>query len=341
MDRRLILAVAGSGKTTYLINRLDLVHRFLIVTYTDNNLAHLRKSIIDKFGYEPANITLLSFFQFLFRVCFRPFLKDEYKASGMTWTLPPDWTRYKKGRIHYVSSSDLLYHNRISKLCLEICKDGIRERLEKFYDCFMIDEVQDLGGHDFNLVTAIIPHAIDCLFVGDFYQHTFETSLDGNVNSGLYKNLKAYKKKWKDVGVVVDESTLSDSYRCSPMTCDFVLHQLGIVISSHRGDATDVKFVEDSDEAETLFHDDTKIKLFFQEAYKYDCYATNWGASKGMDRFQDVCIVINKSTLVLFKKGNLSSLPSSTKNKLYVACTRAKGNIYLIPHTFIDKFKKR
>ncbi len=93
-------------------------------------------------------------------------------------------------------------------------------------------------------------------------------------------------------------------------------------------------------EAEALFYDDTKIKLFLQEANKYDCYTTNWGASKGLDRFQDVCIVLNKSTLSAYKMGRLNTIPPSTKNKLYVACTRAKGNIYLIPHTFIDKFKK-
>ena len=37
MDRRIILAVAGSGKTTFLINSLNLDRRFLIVTYTENN----------------------------------------------------------------------------------------------------------------------------------------------------------------------------------------------------------------------------------------------------------------------------------------------------------------
>lgn len=49
MDRRLILAVAGSGKTTYLINTLNMEQRFLIVTYTDNNLANIRQRIINTF----------------------------------------------------------------------------------------------------------------------------------------------------------------------------------------------------------------------------------------------------------------------------------------------------
>lgn len=52
---------------------------------------------------------------------------------------------------------------------------------------FMFDEVQDLGGHDFDLIRMIIPQNKDCLFVGDFFQHTFETSLDGICIRGYIK----------------------------------------------------------------------------------------------------------------------------------------------------------
>ena len=83
MDRRLILAVAGSGKTTYLINHLNLERNCLIVTYTENNLIHIRKCVIRKFGYVPENITLLSYFQFLLRVCYRPFYKEKVRARGV------------------------------------------------------------------------------------------------------------------------------------------------------------------------------------------------------------------------------------------------------------------
>ena len=62
-----MLAVAGSGKTTYLINKLNLERRFLIVTYTDNNLANIRQRIINTFGYVPQNITLMSYLPTYFR----------------------------------------------------------------------------------------------------------------------------------------------------------------------------------------------------------------------------------------------------------------------------------
>lgn len=162
----------------------------------------------------------------------------------------------------------------------------------KVYDYFMVDEIQDLGGHDFNLIQAITPTTIDCLFVGDFYQHTFDTSNDRNINKGLYNDYNKYKKKWSAIGVTIDETTLSNSYRCSPTTCQLVTQQLHIQISSHWQDNTKIILIDNQDDADTLFVDNEKVKLFYREANKYSCYAENWGKSKGLDKFQDVCIVL-------------------------------------------------
>jgi len=341
MDKRLILAVAGSGKTTLIINKLDLIRKFLIVTYTDNNVNHIRTSIINKFGYFPSNIVLLSYFQFLIRTCYRPFLKDKYRDHGITWKMPNEYTlRLRRDDMRfYMTSNKLLYHNRIAKLCFDNCADSISQRIDKYYDCFLFDEIQDLGGHDFNLILSIIPKNTDCIFVGDFYQHTFDTSRDGTINSGLYKNEKSYKVLWKNKGLLIDGSTLSKSHRCSPTVCDFVTSNLGITIGSHRSDITSIVFIDTQEQADTYFADSEKIKLFFTESYKYNCYNCNWGKSKGQNKYIDVCIVLNKKTLKAYKDNKLSELPPSTLNKLYVACTRARGNIYFIPHIFFDKYK--
>ena len=341
MDRRLILAVAGSGKTTFLIEELNLEKRFLIVTYTDNNVAHIRRCIIDKFGFIPQNITLLSYFQFLIHVCYRPFLKDKINAKVIVWEMPDQKTlKLKRNNLlFYLTKNRYLYHNRIAKLCMDNCASLIRERLERYYDIFMVDEVQDFGGHDFNLLISIIPSTIRCLFVGDFYQHTFDTSNDGNLNSSLYKDFKRYKKIWSKSGIIVDETTLSNSHRCTCAICDFVSNNLHINIASNRQDNTSIYMVENQIEADALFNDNSKVKLFFKEADKYLCYAENWGKSKGLDSFIDVCIVLNKTTLDAYRHRTLHKLAPSTLNKLYVACTRAKGNIYFIPHKYIDRFK--
>ena len=58
MDKSVILAVAGSGKTSLIIKKLNLEENFLLVTYTINNTRNLKESIIKKFGYFPENIDL-------------------------------------------------------------------------------------------------------------------------------------------------------------------------------------------------------------------------------------------------------------------------------------------
>ena len=89
MDKRVILAVAGSGKTSDLVASLDEEQRFLIVTYTELNHDNLRRKIIQRFGYFPVNITLYTYFSFLHGFCYRPFLRSAKNTKGMTFELPP------------------------------------------------------------------------------------------------------------------------------------------------------------------------------------------------------------------------------------------------------------
>lgn len=48
----------------------------------------------------------------------------------------------------------------------------------------------------------------------------------------------------------------------------------------------------------------------------------------------------NWNTLNALHSDNLKNLSHTTKNKLYVACTRARSNIYFISLSFLEKYKK-
>ena len=61
MDKSVVFAVAGSGKTTRLVNALDEVRRFLLVTYTEANHDNLRAKVIERFGYLPPNIGIYTY----------------------------------------------------------------------------------------------------------------------------------------------------------------------------------------------------------------------------------------------------------------------------------------
>lgn len=71
----LIIAAAGSGKTTFLVKRALQIkaERVLITTYTEANEAEIKKRITEQNGYIPANIEVQTWFSFLLQHGVRPF----------------------------------------------------------------------------------------------------------------------------------------------------------------------------------------------------------------------------------------------------------------------------
>ena len=58
-----------------------------------------------------------------------------------------------------------------------------------------------------------------------------------------------------------------------------------------------------------------------------------------MDHFQDVCVVLSDRNWKLYLRGSFEGLPAKTRNKLYVACSRARGDIYLAHEKYFRAFK--
>lgn len=339
MGKCLMLAVAGSGKTTHLINKLNLEQRFLIVTYTRNNHEHLRHSVLKRFGFFPENIKILKYFPFLYSFCYKPFCGLDKKARGICFKMPPEQSRFQRGQdAFYKTEAGRLYSNRMAHFCREHCVDDIKERLDKYYDHFFIDEVQDIAGHDFNLLLSIIPDRCDTLFVGDFFQHTYDTSKDGNVNINLYNDYMKFLNKWKVAGVSVDTDTLARTHRCNEEICSFV-KTLGIAIESTGEVQGHVYVLENQEDVDEVVSNDRIPKLFFENSSRYRCASMNWGASKGIDNFVDVCVVLNQKSQGFFEKGKLADLPPMSKNKLYVASTRAHRHLYVTSYSFLEKYK--
>ena len=339
MDKRIILASAGSGKTTYLVDQIPEDKRVIILTYTDNNIYNLQESIISKFGYYPDNIRLQTYFTFLYSFCIQPFLMDECNLNGLFFKINPN--KFAKGDKRYLTKNNFLYHYRAAKFIEEKgLNNDINRRLEKYYHFLFIDEIQDFAGHDFNLLEGLSKSNINILYVGDFYQHTYDTSRDGNVRQNLHKNYEDYKTIFRKIGFIVDEKTLIKSYRCTSQICEYISDRLKINIESRRNEATEIRFVNNQQEIDDIMHNSEIIKLFYQEYYNYKCNSKNWGDCKGENKYRDVCVILNKRTSDYYNKNKLHELSSITLNKLYVAISRAHGNVYLISDCDISKYKK-
>lgn len=338
-DKRLILAVAGSGKTKYLIDNLNLDERFLIVTYTNTSLDLIKSRIIKKFGYLPNNIKTQTYFEFIYGFCIKPFVLFKYNLKGIYWESPPEFTTFlpSTNRNKYLTKTGFLYHNRLGKFVeFEKIIEDIKLRLENFYDHFFYDEFQDLGGHDFNFILSIIPANINFLLVGDFFQNTYVTSYDGKTNGTLYSEIEDYCNKLRAAKVQIDTETLGNSYRCSPTICSFIRENMGIAIDSNRKDETKIIKIEDKGEALKIIADNKIIKLVYDKSNERNYLSKNWGECKGEDDYNDTCIILNKTTAKIFAKGKFDELKPRTKNKLYVALTRTRGNCFLIEEDLIQ-----
>ena len=333
MDKRLILAVAGAGKTTHIVNSLTPEKRSLIITYTKCNYDNLLCKIAKKFNERwPENVTLMRYFPFLYQFCYKPFLADIIRAKGITYNDPPPRIPNTK-RAYYISPQGYFYSNRLAYYFekRDVIED-IKYRITKYFDEFVVDEVQDIAGRDFNFLELLMLMDTDMLFVGDFYQHTFDTSRDQNVNKSLFDDFKKYIKRFESKGISCDNNTLARSRRCGHAVCDYITENLGIEIGSNRNteDDTSVIFVSGLDEAKQILEDDKIIKLHYWKSRRYGADHRNWGETKGEDKYQDVCVLLNKKTMEEYHAGQLSKLAPSTRNRLYVAITRARGNVYLI-----------
>lgn len=337
MDKRVIFAVAGSGKTTYIIDSLSHNKRSLIVTYTIGNYNNLCEKILKKFdGIWPENICVMKYFTFLYRFCYKPFLSDKVKAKGIFYERNPNNRLRKTNRAYYITPAGYIYSNRLALLIEESgVTEKVKNRLEKYFDEFIVDEVQDIAGRDFSFLEQLMTTNINMLFVGDFYQHTYDTSRDGSTNKSLFDNFSKYEARFTRQGFMSDRTSLVKSWRCSPSICDFITKNLKIEISSNQtlesGDETsDVVFVSEQSQIDNILDNPNIVKLHYRGSSKFGAGHKNWGETKGEDHYCDVCVLLNKTTAAKYAAQKLHELQPSTKNKLYVAITRAHGKVYLI-----------
>lgn len=339
MDKRLILAVAGAGKTTYLIKKINEIEKFVIVTYTINNYNSIRDAIIDKFGYIPKNVKIYTYFTFLYNFCYRPFERN-INSKGLIYGKIFEKKAKSSQLSYYINQkSKKVYAARLSKLCNDNIIEKVIQRIEKYFQYLYIDEIQDFAAHDFNFIRSLENCNIDILYVGDYYQHTFDTSRDGNTNKNIFNSYTQYINKLSNNILLLDEKSLIKSRRCTKTICDFIRDKIGIEIYSYEDRESVIKEVKEKDKIEEIMRNDEIVKLFYKNSSRYIGNTDNWGDCKGKT-YKNVCVILNKHSYELFKEDKLNELAPISKNKFYVACTRTRNNLFFISETEIEKYKK-
>ncbi len=183
---KLIIAAAGSGKTTYLVNQARNIkdQNVLITTYTEANEEEIRKKFN---GRIPKNITIQTWFSFLLQHGVRPYqsvLNDElhnkkigfFLVSGISAQYKSEEKKFNE---HYFTKDFKIYSDKISKFvmkCDEKTNKEVMNRISRIYPNIFIDEVQDLAGYDLEILKLLFNSSSDILLVGDPRQGTYSTN---------------------------------------------------------------------------------------------------------------------------------------------------------------------
>lgn len=370
MAKRVILAVAGAGKTYHICHEIDPTKRNLILAFTHENIHNIQKELCDAHKCVPELTTVSTFDSFVYHQLVLPYEPSiaehfgcpKFVSRGIGTIDPPPKTikntrgepvanpLYKKKDLlaHYVTMKGQYYCATLSELVLQVKKKReslikrVATRLNLFYDCVLIDEFQDFREYDYELIMALAKKLNDVVLVGDYHQH----SVSATNNSGKpFKNKStdvsydAFVTELQNSGFEVDLTTLDKSRRCSAEICNYVSEKLRISITSNGDHSGAVKWIDD--DPTSVLDDDQIIKLVFQEAGKYSFPALNWSYSKG-DTVDSACVILTDGLDNLGSdKFTPDKVKPSTLNKLYVAMTRSRGDLYLMKSSTFKKMQDK
>ncbi|MCK5599601.1 UvrD-helicase domain-containing protein [bacterium] len=252
-ENKLIIAAAGSGKTTYLVNQAlerSKIDKILITTYTEANEAEIKSKIIEKKKCIPSNISIQTWFSFLLHHGVRPYQSTNYpdlhelnigfflsnnKSGGKLDQrgnplfskkgFPLYWKEenYLK---HYFTSSMRIYSDKVSKFVIrtnEACNNEIINRISRIYSHVYIDEVQDLAGYDLEIIKLLFQSSSSVFLVGDPRQVTYLTHHEPKHNQFKDGKIKDFvlNKLGKRICCNIDESTLLKSHRNNSQICNY------------------------------------------------------------------------------------------------------------------------
>ena len=361
MNNKIIISAAGSGKTTYLVNKALSIPKesVLITTYTEANAAEIQRMCYQENGCIPSNLTIMTWFTFLLTHGVRPYQDalDSYlsnqnigfyltnQKSGYKYTYkgqPVFWGEKDFGKF-YFSKNLKLYSDKISKFIIEtnIKTSGkVFERLEKIYSNIFIDEVQDLAGYDYDLLSHLFKLHSNVILVGDPRQVTYLTHptrkyakySDGNLKKFIEEEINK-----KETICYVDTETLNISHRNNQIICDYSSLLYPELSTPNACECCRNKSIDH----QGIFlvhpnHIDTYIKEYNPIQIRWNrstmvsnlTDSINMGESKGLT-FGRTLIYPTKD-MIKWIQNNKVQLKNETRAKFYVSLTRAKYSTAIV-----------
>jgi DNA helicase II / ATP-dependent DNA helicase PcrA len=227
MANYLTLAVAGARKTQGIVEycaSLPADRRALVLTYTQTNQAELRHRLANVAG-KHSGIVAMGWFTFLLREFARPFLPFMFageRVYGFNFDGRPH--RMATGRGRFLDSNGAVYACELGRLAHELVgasNGALMRRLECIYDEILIDEVQDLSGHDWEIVDVLLGSALDVRMVGDIRQSVLSTNpRSGKNKKYAYAEAVKWFREREACGVLRITENVT-TWRCHPKIAEF------------------------------------------------------------------------------------------------------------------------
>lgn len=251
-NNKLIIAAAGSGKTTYLINEAVKFkdERILITTYTEANEDEIKRKFVEEYRFVPNNIKIQTWFSFLIQHGIKPYqgtfnkLMFKNNVKGLDLVSKKSAGKYDKNgkqiisnghplywpeadfQKHYFNNDWRIYSDKLSKFVFNSNKSSggeVISRINRIYSQIYIDEVQDLAGYDLELLKLLFKTTTRVTLVGDPRQVTYLTHnermhdkySDGKIKDFLLEKCKSL------IDGNIDETSLSVSHRNNQEICNY------------------------------------------------------------------------------------------------------------------------
>lgn len=351
MANKLVIAAAGSGKTTSLVNdALEQTGKVLITTFTQANEAEIRKKIIQKNGCIPDHIVVQTWFSFLLQHGVRPFqgkLTDR-KVKGLILVNGISGVKYYyKGNPvyfnektefdgHYFTKDHKIYSDKLSKFVIksqEKSEGAVVDRLSRIYSKIYIDEVQDLAGYDLEILKLLFASKVDITLVGDPRQGTYVTN-NAAKNKKFQKSKIIYFFEEEFNDIEIDNTSLTVNHRCFPAICNLSNELFpdfgGATSGNNSTSGHDGVFFIKAQDVDTYLDAYKPIQLRDKKnvVINKDYNSINFGESKGLS-FDRTLIYPTKPMLDWLLNNNAELAPTS-RSKFYVALTRARQSVGII-----------
>jgi superfamily I DNA/RNA helicase len=352
-NNKLIIAAAGSGKTTFLVNKAleQKEGKVLITTYTQANEAEIRKKIIEINKCIPENVTVQTWFSFLLQHGVKPFQGNlfEKKIKGLILVnsqsglkaytkskQPIYFGEEKEFEKYYFSNGPKIYSDKLSKFvfrCNEKSDGSVIDRLARIYNHSYIDEVQDLAGYDLELLKLLFKCSSDILLVGDPRQGTYSTN-SSSKNKKFKKSEIIHFFEDASMDIETDQTSLLTNYRCNPQICDLSNKLFADFQSTTSGNNTitehdGVYFIKEEDiETYLQEHKPVQLRDSKKKEVNQNHRVMNFGEAKGLS-FDRVLIYPTKPFIDWLKSNN-TELAQTSRSKFYVALTRARHSVGIL-----------